>query len=97
MFSDINQLCNTKGDVVKQAYAAILCLLIEAARHDVDPDTLSVLLQQDYNFSPSRNEKLVKVYRQYKVKLQASLSQIGVHPPHIVDAKWTLDYCIKVG
>ncbi|KAJ9598449.1 hypothetical protein L9F63_010845 [Diploptera punctata] len=92
---NINQLCNTKGDIVKEAYAAILCLLIEAARHDIDPDALSSALQQDYNFSSSRNEKFIKLYRQYKERIQASLSQIGIHPPHIVDAKWTLDYCVK--
>jgi hypothetical protein len=94
--SDASQLCNSKGDAVKESYAALLCLLIEAARHDADPDTLSITLLQDYNFSAQRNEKLIKMYRQHKTKLQAALSHIGTHPPHIIDASWTLDYCVKV-
>ncbi|PSN43933.1 hypothetical protein C0J52_03773 [Blattella germanica] len=65
---NVGQLCNSKGDIVKESYAALLNLLVEAARHDVDSDTLSVTLQQDYNFSTSRNEKLVKA---------SSLEQVG--------------------
>lgn len=95
-FSDISQLCNSKGDAIKECYASVLSLLIEAARHDTDPDTLSVTLLQNYNFSAQRSEKLVGIYRQHKTKLQAALSHIGTHPPHITDASWTLDYCVKV-
>jgi hypothetical protein len=94
--SDVSQLCYSKGDAVKESYAALLSLLIESARHDTDPDTLSITLLQDYNFSAPRNEKLVRMYRQHKTKLQAALSHIGIHPPHIVDASWTLDFCVKV-
>jgi hypothetical protein len=36
------------------------------------------------------------MYRQYKTKLQAALSHVGIHPPHIIDASWTLDFCVKV-
>lgn len=95
-FSDISQLCNSKGDAIKECYAALLSLLVEAARHDTDPDTLSVTLLQNYNFSAQRCEKLVGIYRQHKTKLQAALSNVGTHPPHIIDASWTLDYCVKV-
>jgi hypothetical protein len=93
---DLNQLCNFKGDAVKESYAALLSVLIEAARHDVHPEALSITLLQDHNFGAPRNDKFIEIYRQYKTRLQAALSQIGTHPPHIIDASWTLDYCIKV-
>lgn len=93
---DLTQLCNFKGDAVKESYAALLSVLIEAARHDVHPDALSIILLQDYNFGAQRNDKLIGIYRQYKARFQAALSHIGTHPPHIIDASWTLDYCIKV-
>jgi hypothetical protein len=93
---DLTQLCNFKGDAVKESYAALLSVLIEAARHDIHPDALSNTLLQDYNFGVQRNDKLIGMYRQYKMRLQAALSHIGTHPPHIIDASWTLDYCIKV-
>jgi polycomb group RING finger protein 4 len=93
--TNISQLCNSKGDAIKECFAAVLSLLVEAARHDTDPDTLSVTLLQNYNFSSQRSEKLVGIYRQHKTKLQAALSHIGTHPPHITDASWTLDYCVK--
>lgn len=92
----MSQLCNSKGDAIKECYAALLSFLVEAARHDADPDTLSVTLLQNYSFSAQRSEKLVGMYRQHKTKLQAALSHIGTHPPHIIDASWTLDYCVKV-
>jgi hypothetical protein len=95
-FSDVSQLCNSKGDAIKECYAAVLSFLIEAARHDADPDTLSDTLLQDYNFNAQRSEKLVGIYRQHKTKLQAALSHIGTNAPHIIDASWTLDYCVKV-
>ena len=41
------------------------------------------------------SEKLVGIYRQHKTKLQAALSHIGINPPHIIDASWTLDFCVK--
>lgn len=94
--SDVSQLCNAKGDAVKESYAALLSLLIESARHDIDPDTLSVTLVQDYNFSAPRNEKLIRLYRLHKKQLQAALSNVGIYLPHVVDASWTLDFCIKV-
>lgn len=92
---NLTQLCNFKGDAVKESYAALLCILVEAARHDVHPDALAIILLQDYNFGAQRNDKLMGIYRQYKTRLQAALSHIGTHPPHIIDASWTLDYCIK--
>jgi hypothetical protein len=95
-FSDVSQLCNSKGDAIKECYAAILSLLIEAARHDTDADTLAITLLQDYNFTAPRSEKLAGIYRQHKTKLQAALSHIGTHPEHVIDASWTLDYCVKV-
>ncbi|KAK7794356.1 hypothetical protein R5R35_007240 [Gryllus longicercus] len=91
----LSQLGNMKLDVLKAAYASLLSVLIEAARHNVDSEVLSSMLAQDHNFSSSRAEKLVKCYVENRTKLQASLSHIGKHPPHIVDANWTLDYCIK--
>lgn len=93
--TSVSHLCNSKGDAIKECYAALLSFLIEAARHDADPDTLSDALLQDYKFSAQRSEKLVGIYRQHKRKLQAALSHIGINPPHIIDASWTLDYCVK--
>ncbi|XP_068082277.1 COMM domain-containing protein 3 [Anabrus simplex] len=93
----VSHFSNSKVDVMKGACAALLSLLVEATRHNVDAEMLSSVLSQDFNFTSARSEKLVKYYFQNRSKLEAALSCIGSHPPHIVDASWTLDYCIKTG
>ena len=84
--TNISQLCNSKGDAIKECYAAVLSLLVDAARHDTYPDTLSVTLLQNYNFSAQRSEKLVGIYRQHKTKLQAALSHIPIHRTLLMQA-----------
>lgn len=80
---------------MKEAYAVLLSFLVEAARHDTDPSVLTSSLEE-FHFEPSRTEKVVKFYQQHKPRLQATLSAVGVHPPHIIDASWRQEYCIKV-
>ncbi|XP_063230760.1 COMM domain-containing protein 3-like [Bacillus rossius redtenbacheri] len=93
--TNVSQLCRQKGDSVKEAYASVLSLLVESGRHNVSPSELSAQLTQNFNYTGTRSAKIVDLYKEIKPKLQVELSHVGLHPPHIVDATWRLDFCIK--
>lgn len=86
---------STKPGVMKGAYASLLSFLIEASRHNMDREVLFGMLAKEYNFPPDRAEKVVKFYSVNKNEVQASLSLVGNCYPHIVDANWTFDMCLK--
>ncbi|XP_071454457.1 COMM domain-containing protein 3 [Hetaerina americana] len=79
---------------VKAAYAALLTVLVEAARHDTDSATLCSLLEEK-KLDSIRIDKILKLFGIVKPKLQAHLSGVGSFPPHIVDTYWKLDYLYK--
>ncbi|KAG8234145.1 hypothetical protein J437_LFUL014512 [Ladona fulva] len=87
----INSTAEVDGKV---AYASLLVVMVEAARHDVDSTSLASILEEK-RFDPPRLDKVLKLYSVVKHKLQAQLSGIGSFPPHVVDATWKLDYVIK--
>ncbi|XP_046387462.1 COMM domain-containing protein 3-like [Ischnura elegans] len=89
----VSQFADIDG---KAAYAALLTVILEAARHDTDPTSLSSLLEEK-KLESSRIEKILKLFGIVKPKLQAHLSGIGSFPPHVVDATWRLDYVTKSG
>ncbi|XP_066599782.1 COMM domain-containing protein 3 [Prorops nasuta] len=90
----IASLYGTKPDVVKGAFADISCLLVEAARHDLDEGGLITFLNSEC-INGSRVQKLCQVYKTNKNTLQEQLELTGNSLPHIVDINWRLDYCVK--
>lgn len=95
MFSDLNELCTSKGDVVKESFSALLILLVESARHDLDSKVLTATLE-NYNFNPNRLNKIALIYDSKKLELKRALLQIKRHLPSVVDVNWRLDFCIRV-
>lgn len=76
-------------------FADVICLLIEAARHDLDEESLKNFLNLIY-IDEKRITKLCEVYNNNKTAIQSQLELIGNNPPHIIDIDWHLDYCVKV-
>ena len=93
----MDSLCSSKGDVVKEAYSALLTLLVEATRNSISPDALQDNLSSTHGWSLSRAEHLSKTYRANQPKLTAALCNVGSQPVHVTDVSWRLDYCIQVG
>lgn len=87
---------SSKGDVLKESHCALLTLLVEVARQDFPVESLTTLLEAKMSWPPSRAAKLCKVYSDCLPQIQASLCNVGFHPPHIVDVQWTLHHTIKV-
>lgn len=87
---------SSKGDVVKEAHFALLSLLLEAARLDVSSDSLHSFLESQANWPANRCKKLTGAFTEALPQIQALLSNVGFHPPHVVDVKWCLNHNIKV-
>ncbi|XP_014676378.1 PREDICTED: COMM domain-containing protein 3-like [Priapulus caudatus] len=79
---------------VKRAYGSLLCLMLEAAKHDADESNIVAILE-DCRFSPDRLSSVTKSFLEHKAQIRTHLGGIGLYPPHIVDVDWRLDYCIK--
>lgn len=87
---------SSKGDLLKEANCALLNFLVEAARQDFSPETLQTFLETKVNWPRPRAKKLCDAYLDSSLQIQASLANIGFHPPHIVDVQWTLNHNVKV-
>ncbi|CAH1790352.1 unnamed protein product [Owenia fusiformis] len=88
------QLSSLDQGVVKQTYAALATLVLEAAKHDADSNTISAVLE-DCKYNTERIKAFNNTYLPQKPYLQLILGNTGTNPPHIVDVDWRLDYYIK--
>ncbi|XP_075209865.1 COMM domain-containing protein 3 [Lycorma delicatula] len=91
---NLNELCASKGDVVKESFSSLLILLVESARHDLDSKVLIATLE-NYNFNPDRLNKIAIVYDNKKLEFKRMLLQIKKHLPYVIDVNWRLDFCIR--
>lgn len=80
--------------ILKEVYASIVSTIIEAAKQDVEPASLSSLLEE-CKFTSERINVFNTVFQDRKSLIQILLGNIGTSPPHIVDVDWRLDYYIK--
>lgn len=81
---------------MKESQCALLTFIVEVARQDFPVESLTTLLETKMSWPPSRAAKLRKAYSDCLPQIQASLCNVGFHPPHIVDVQWTLNHTIKV-
>jgi len=80
--------------ILKESYSALVTLVTEAAKHDLEPSSISPVLEE-CKFSNDRIDAFNKVYSSKKSLMQILLNSVGSSPPHIVDVDWRLDYYIK--
>ncbi|KAL2750164.1 COMM domain-containing protein 3 isoform X3 [Vespula maculifrons] len=87
---------SSKFDIAKNAFVDLSCLFVEAARHDVDKESLEKFLNTASIVS-HRTDKLCYSYANNKQEIQMQLQLIGNNLPHIVDTDWRLSHSIKYG
>ncbi|XP_076460373.1 COMM domain-containing protein 3-like [Babylonia areolata] len=80
--------------VLKAAYSGVVSLVLEAAKHDMDADGITPLLEE-CKFTPDRIQGFNNIFLTQKSAIQILLGSIGNSRPHIVDVDWRLDYYIK--
>ncbi|XP_035228003.1 COMM domain-containing protein 3-like isoform X2 [Stegodyphus dumicola] len=78
----------------KTAYSSLLSFLLEAAKHDADPMSLSSVLEE-CRMDSSRISMFQNKFQENKDKIQSQLSRIGRSFDHVIDVKWRQDYVIK--
>ncbi|XP_076234145.1 COMM domain-containing protein 3 [Calliopsis andreniformis] len=86
---------DSKPNITKKMFADMVCLFVEAARHDLDEENLRNFLCQTC-VDEQRRKKLCEVYISNKQTIQSELESIGNNPPHIIDVDWRLDYRVKL-
>ncbi|XP_032222436.2 COMM domain-containing protein 3 [Nematostella vectensis] len=91
---DNDELSSVDAAVLKQSYAGIVTLALEAAKTNSDTPQISSLLE-DCKWGSERINYFTSLYEEIKPELEAELSSIGSSFPHIVDVDWRLDYYIK--
>ncbi|KAK7479323.1 hypothetical protein BaRGS_00029401 [Batillaria attramentaria] len=67
---------------LKAAHSGIVALLVEAAKHDVDADGISHILEE-CKFSPERIKGFNDIFTVQKPSMQILLGSIGNSRPHI--------------
>lgn len=92
MLSDSSHL---QSDGAKEAYGALLTLLVECARCKLEPATLALTLSTSLQLPPLRRDKIVLIYEKNRASLEAALAHVTTCPPHIVDTSWVMDYCLQ--
>ncbi|XP_043264409.1 COMM domain-containing protein 3-like [Colletes gigas] len=91
----IAKAADSKPVLAKKIFADMLCLFVEAARHDFDEEKLSNFLCQTC-IDEQRKKKLCEAYVNNKKTIQSQLELTGNNPPHVIDVDWHLDYRIKL-
>ncbi|KAL9967556.1 hypothetical protein ACROYT_G025807 [Oculina patagonica] len=79
---------------LKQAYAGLVTMILEAVKMDSDSSSITSLLE-DCKWGSDRIEYFTKHFLDCKPDLEALLARTGSSFPHIVDVDWRLDYYVK--
>jgi len=87
-------IVTVEAATLKQAYAGLVTMILEAVKVDCDSSSISSVLE-DCKWSSDRIEYLSKHFLDCKPDLEALLARTGSSFPHIVDVDWRLDYYIK--
>ncbi|XP_015462734.2 COMM domain-containing protein 3 isoform X1 [Astyanax mexicanus] len=89
-------LKNIDQALLKHCHVAATTFILEAVKQNADKSTISSCLE-DVKFDSEKVETFYTSYQINKRNLENLLSSIDRCPPHITDASWRLEYCIKNG
>lgn len=87
-------IASVDAATLKQAYAGLVTMILEAVKMDCDSPSISSLLE-DCKWGSDRIDYFSKHFLECKPELEALLARTGSSFPHIVDVDWRLDYYIK--
>uniref|UniRef100_A0A8C2IFZ7 COMM domain-containing protein 3 n=1 Tax=Cyprinus carpio TaxID=7962 RepID=A0A8C2IFZ7_CYPCA len=79
---------------LKHCHTAATTFILEGVKQNADKSTISSCLE-DVKFLNERVDTFYISFQKNKRKLESLLSSIDTCPPHITDAEWRLEYCIK--
>ncbi|RZC37648.1 COMM domain-containing protein 3, partial [Asbolus verrucosus] len=91
----INSLYNSKPDLIKELYAALLSVTAEFVRTGQNRDEVAQFLGPQCSYSASRTNLYGDYYEKNREEIEAGLVNVGNHLPHVTDVSWKIDYIIK--
>lgn len=80
--------------LAKRIHAALVSLILEAAKTDIQDDQLGMILDE-CNFSVFMKETFISSFNDHRSELRDHLSLYGLQCPYVQDLNWRLDYSIK--
>ena len=88
------QISKVNSSNIKGIHAALVTLIVESAKNDLQDDQLDMLLD-DCGFTSNMKEVFLSQFNYYCSDIRDHLNNIGFQNPHVVDLNWRLDYNIK--
>ncbi|XP_023011627.2 COMM domain-containing protein 3 [Leptinotarsa decemlineata] len=88
-------LCQSKPDVLKEFYAALLCVSAEFARRRSSTEDILRFLNTDCGLPLKKSNLFTEYFDKNKLALETSLLNITGALPHVTDVKWKIDYIVK--
>uniref|UniRef100_A0A8C1U423 COMM domain-containing protein 3 n=1 Tax=Cyprinus carpio TaxID=7962 RepID=A0A8C1U423_CYPCA len=79
---------------LKHCHTAATTFILEGVKQNADKSTISSCLE-DVRFQNERVDTFYNSFQKHKKNLESLLSSTDTCPPHITDAEWRLEYCIK--
>jgi hypothetical protein len=95
LVSDVNTLYNSKPDLMKELYAALLSTSAEFVRTGQNGEQAAQFLSEQCGYSAAKTALYGGHYERSRAEIEASLVNIGNYLPHVTDVTWKIDYIIK--
>ncbi|XP_017786258.1 PREDICTED: COMM domain-containing protein 3 [Nicrophorus vespilloides] len=93
--ANLNEFDNSKLDIMKELYAALLIAIAEFARHKYTKQMIETYLMVECNFPSIKAADFSGPFEINKLKLLIKLGSIGTHLSRVVDVEWSIDYILK--
>ncbi|KAJ3652449.1 hypothetical protein Zmor_018411 [Zophobas morio] len=91
---NVTNLYNSKPDLVKELYAALLSITAEFVRSGQKSDSIRDFLNK-CGYNEAKISFYTDLYDRNREEIEGSLINVGSHLPHITDVTWKIDYIIK--
>jgi hypothetical protein len=92
---NVNTLYNSKPDLMKELYAALLSTSAEFVRTGQNGEQAAQFLSEQCGYSAAKTALYGGHYERSRAEIEASLVNIGNYLPHVTDVTWKIDYIIK--
>lgn len=88
------ELKHIDQSTLKYCHTAATTFILEGVKQNADKSTISSCLE-DVRFQTERVDIFYNSFQKNKRNVESLLSSIDICPPHVTDAAWRLEYCIK--
>ncbi|XP_050537103.1 COMM domain-containing protein 3 [Daktulosphaira vitifoliae] len=92
---DLDIIATSKQDIIKEAYASLVSMLIIAGQHNLDASSLNHYIEPLVLIDTSRTSNIVKTYEYIRPNLVKACVITNTSLISVVDIECQLEYCIQ--